>query len=173
MQIQFRLALYPENTFNTNNWDEDEYDYAADRLEKFELNLVKDHNNIPFAIQTLNQNINWTEENDEYCKRLSYINDGKFEAEFYFNYASSIIDADRDTLFETSGILLSLGDDPFVIINGNQYELDIEIDDVILLSDISEEENMEQTNINNYEEYEQQTELIISDEIIEEEIYDE
>lgn len=172
MQIQFKLALYPENTFNENNWDEDEYDYAADRIEKFELYLVKHHNNIPFAIQTLNQNINWTEDNNEYCTRLSYISDGKFEAEFYFNYASTIIDADKDTLFETAGILLSLGDDPFVIINGNQYELDIEIDDVKLVSENSEEENIEQNN-NEYEEYEQQTELIISDEIIEEEIYDE
>jgi hypothetical protein len=84
VRVYFAVALYPEGTFDSDNWDNDEYDFAEDREEKFNTYLVSD-DRVPYIITCLLEGCNWNKESDEYMTKISYNGYGTFVAELHFN----------------------------------------------------------------------------------------
>ena len=144
IRVYYKVALYPEDTFDSENW-EDDYDFIKDREDNFNLHLVTD-DKAPFVTKNFIECCNWNKEDDEYITKISYYGNGLFIAELYFSYLH--LDDIRDIYYETEikDIIISqlfpdtnastntstnaINNYDYININDTYYELDIEIESI-------------------------------------------
>lgn len=130
-KIYFSAALYPEDAFDVNEYDDDEYDFAEDREEKFNEYLVVGEK-VPYVITQITDGCNWNTEDDVHMTKISYKENGTFVAQIYFKQFSEDDLLDDFMLNDIITTYLWPGEDRgvYIDINGKHFELDIEIEDI-------------------------------------------
>lgn len=143
LRVYFNVALYPEDTFNRPEPEDDdeEYELMDDFYEKFDTHLVTD-TNAPHVIKTFTEKCQWDKDKfDEYLTKLSYDGDGRFIADIHFKNWSITEEEDEFLIQETVKDYLFPGDQMtvYIDINNKSYELDVEIDGIHKLNKNGEE----------------------------------
>lgn len=130
-KVYFSAALYPEDAFDVNEYDDDEYDFAEDREEKFNEYLVVGEK-VPYIITQITDGCNWNTEDDVHMTKISYKENGTFVAQIYFKQFSEDDLLDDFMLNDIITTYLWPGEDRgvYIDINGKHFELDIEIEDI-------------------------------------------
>ncbi len=130
-KVYFSAALYPEGAFEINEYDDDEYDFAEDREEKFNEYLVVG-DKVPFIITQMTNGCNWNTEDDVHMTKISYKENGTFVAQIYFKEFSEDDLLDDFMLNDIINTYLWPGEERgvYIDINGEYFELDIEIEDI-------------------------------------------
>ena len=127
-KVYFTVALYPEGVFDSDKWDDDEYDFAADREEKLNTYAVT-NDKVPYIVKLITDGCNWSNDEDEYITKVSYEGDGIFIAYICF---TDLDQEEIDDDFVVEQILRTTlwpgNDDIYLTIDNTVYEFDLEIE---------------------------------------------
>ena len=149
-KVYFTVALYPEGVFDSDKWDDDEYDFAADREEKLNTYAVTD-DKVPHIIKLMTDGCNWSKDEYEYITKVCYEGDGIFIAYICF---TDLDQEEIDDDFVVEQILRTTlwpgNDDIYLTIDNTVYEFDLEIEgsEYWKIEDISSANSGTNTNIN-------------------------
>lgn len=157
-RVYLDIALYSENAFNDENVEDNEYDFADYRYEKFDENLVTNEQ-APYVVKEIIKNLNWNQTENEHVTKFAYISNGKFVAEIkILDYSSNQID-DKDELYNYMLWQIRWKDEMdgiYIFINNKSYEVDMEIDDVYKLNSHGEELEFNEEDEDDDEEYDEE-----------------
>jgi len=155
-KVYFSAALYPEDAFE---YDDDEYDFAEDREEKFNEYLVVGEN-VSYIIKQITDGCNWNTEDDVHMTKISYKENGTFVAQIYFKQFSEDDLLDDFMLNDIITTYLWPGEDRgvYIDINGKYFELDIEIEDILEIREHDDFQDLE-SNLDSETESDEEAEL--------------